>query len=284
MTAPREKNADSLPLLILSIAALFVPRALRAQWLQDWKSELWYVQRGSCRVRHRPQSDRAALLFSLGAFKDALWLRREGVAVFFREKLWLQSPSRCLVFLAALAFGAASRFVRNPGLFETVVRPPGFFGVDVLMVVLSALIVPATISVAPSEYSPASRSRLRRARLRRWGFLLAKTALLLPTLSCLLFYSSLIPGAAFLEAYLIVPVHVLAFRWVLTDQRRRCPVCLRLLAKPARVAQPFPIFGEWYGIRYFCPKGHGSLYVPEIYANHASSRWSDPPTPDAHLT
>ena len=29
---------------------------------------------------------------------------------------------------------------------------------------------------------------------------------------------------------------MLTFRWVLVDQRRRCPVCLRLLGTPVRMA------------------------------------------------
>ena len=58
--------------------------------------------------------------------------------------------------------------------------------------------------------------------------------------------------------------YVLAFRWALRDQRRRCPVCLRPLTNPVRIGQPAHIFLEWYGTELMCPSGHGFLHIPEM--------------------
>jgi hypothetical protein len=54
-----------------------------------------------------------------------------------------------------------------------------------------------------------------------------------------------------------------AFRWVLRDQRKRCPVCLRLLTNPVRVGQRAGWFLEWNCTELMCLRGHGMLYIPE---------------------
>ena len=56
---------------------------------------------------------------------------------------------------------------------------------------------------------------------------------------------------------------VVAVRWILADQRKRCPVCLRLLANPVRVGESSRILLEWHGTELMCLRGHGLLYVPE---------------------
>ena len=53
----------TLPLAILRTAALLVPGESRAEWLAEWRSELWYVHGNTA-------------AFCAGAFRDALWVRR----------------------------------------------------------------------------------------------------------------------------------------------------------------------------------------------------------------
>ena len=53
---------------VLLAASLLAPGDQRAEWVKEWRSELWYIPR------------RTALLVSLGAFRDALWLRRNNLA------------------------------------------------------------------------------------------------------------------------------------------------------------------------------------------------------------
>jgi hypothetical protein len=78
---------------ILRAAALLVPADERAEWIDEWTAELAYV---------RHESPRRALWFCLGAFRDALWVRRNNPAGESRDIL-LASPLRCLLVLSAMA-------------------------------------------------------------------------------------------------------------------------------------------------------------------------------------
>src|ERR1700683_3175569 len=87
---------------VLRAASLLAPSEQRAEWFEEWRSELWYIPR--CR----------ATLFCLGAFRDALWLRRnlseaERPSPMTRTGIHLESPLNCLALLATLA--AASLFI-----------------------------------------------------------------------------------------------------------------------------------------------------------------------------
>jgi hypothetical protein len=63
-------------------------------------------------------------------------------------------------------------------------------------------------------------------------------------------------------------------RWVLRDQRQRCPVCLRRLTHPARVGQPSRSFLDWNGIELICVGGHGMLHIPEMQTSwFDTQRW-----------
>jgi hypothetical protein len=61
---------------------------------------------------------------------------------------------------------------------------------------------------------------------------------------------------------LLLPACAFAFWWSFTDQRRRCPQCLQLLAMPVTI-------GSWSSVldpvttEFLCESGHGSLYLPE---------------------
>jgi len=67
---------------ILKMAAMLVPRSARAEWLEEWRAELWHVwhicnQSDELAAWHRKEE---ITTFSLGAFQDALWLRRNQIA------------------------------------------------------------------------------------------------------------------------------------------------------------------------------------------------------------
>jgi hypothetical protein len=59
--------------------------------------------------------------------------------------------------------------------------------------------------------------------------------------------------------------------WVFGDQRRRCPVCLRRLARPVT-------FGSWGSMfepvttEFVCDEGHGALSLDESEIG-AGDRW-----------
>src|SRR5690348_5826528 len=76
---------------VLRDASLLVPSDQRPAWLIAWRSELWYVPR------------RDPTFFSMGAFPDALWLRRNNPSQVKRTRPYLESPHSCIAFLAMLA-------------------------------------------------------------------------------------------------------------------------------------------------------------------------------------
>jgi len=76
---------------LLRLASWIVPRDDRADWLAEWRGEL----------RHVADAGVRPLRFTLGAFPDALWLRRHDQTP--RPPL-LASPAHCLMALAAVAW------------------------------------------------------------------------------------------------------------------------------------------------------------------------------------
>ncbi len=90
-------NTEWLQYTVIRAASLLAPGDQRAEWVKEWCSELWYIPR------------RRAMLFSLGAFRDALWLRRNSMSPVARARIYLKSPFSCLAFLSILA--AVSTFI-----------------------------------------------------------------------------------------------------------------------------------------------------------------------------
>jgi len=234
---------------ILRLAALLVPSPLRAEWVAEWRSELWYVLR---------RSNREALFFCLGAFRDALWLRRNS-SPNPRQRLWLQSPLRTVLFLAVAAAVSTFFFFRSPC--------PRIIPAHFLMIALALLTLPATTSLALGEYPTK--------RFRRWIFLGLKFTLIVPIVFCGTLDLAPIISSMGVQPHATLVGYVLAFRWALIDQRRRCPVCLRLLTNPTRIGQASQTFLEWYGTEFLCLKGHGLLHVPEIPTTYSTQRWQD---------
>lgn len=139
-----------------------------------------------------------------------------------------------------------------------------------MILAMALLIVSATTSFHLGEYPALAR----RPRFRRWLFLAAKVALVEP----IVIFGSLtlapLAGNSGLQAHAALIGQVLALRWAITDQRRRCPVCLRLLSNPVRIGQASQTFLEWYGTELICTHGHGLLHVPEIPTiSFRTQRW-----------
>lgn len=148
-----------------------------------------------------------------------------------------------------------------------------------LVLFLACIALPATLPLSLSE-APVRRGPLPRATLlRRAAFLAAKLVLVPP----LVLLSSIVltwgpsfsPNTAFLIQFITaVPTLLFAFRWILHDQRRRCPECLRLLSNPARVGQASCNFLAWNGTELLCVRGHGLLHIPELPTSWFSTqRW-----------
>lgn len=233
---------------MLRSAAWLVPGGRRAEWLAEWSAELWHVRR---------TDRRRATGFCLGAFRDALWMRRNCPPE-ARPAPWLESPARCLGFLGAAAAVCALVALRYqaPGM-PLPVRGP--VGAMLYMALMTVPIVAATTSLRLGAHTAGHNAW-------RWFFFAAKLVLVL-----FIVFSGVLNLAAMVGLKVTAgPIHcilignVIAIRWALIDQRRRCPECLRLLAHPAHIGQPSQTFLEWYGTEFVCVKGHGLLHVPEI--------------------
>jgi hypothetical protein len=147
-------------------------------------------------------------------------------------------------------------------------------------VFLACLALPATTSLPLGDYRVTSQKLSWSTRLRRWGFLGCKIGLLLP----IVYFVSLdlahllTTGDPFLSEYIQLAasfsICLFGLRWVLRDQRQRCPVCLKRLTHPARVGQPSRNFLAWNGTELICVAGHGLLHIPEIQTSwFDSQRW-----------
>lgn len=247
-------NNARLPYAIVRAASLLTPGDRRDEWIKDWQSELWYVP--------PPEATR----FCLGAFRDALCLRRDYPRAAKRSRIHLQSPLRCLGFLALLAAAGIAIAVRLPHTHD--MSPPltvrGWLEACFRMLLFSCLFLPGTLAL---WWRPAYCHRTSwPSRLRRTGFLALKVALVQPImLSGLLVQLLVVPWAG-LAGYL---PFVLVLRWVISDQQQRCPECLRWLTAPVRIGNPSRTFLDWYGAESACPHGHGLLHISEDAFSHS---------------
>jgi len=248
---------------ILRAASLLAPWDQRAEWLEGWQSELWYVA---------PQG---ATRFCLGAFRDAVWLRRNNQSPAKRSLIHLESPLGCLAFLALLAAACLLIAVRLPGP-QMGPRPTHISARDlpagcVAMLLLTCGFGPA-VRVAMGRAAAGSRPVPWQGRLRLGIFLALKIALVQPILLCAFFLEvALAPVAPIAPELGTCAIWILTLRWIFADQQRRCPVCLRLLTEPVRIGNSSATFLEWYGAESMCSRGHGLLHVSEISASYSDN-------------
>jgi hypothetical protein len=249
----------SLNEAILRGAALLVPAAERAEWVAEWRAELCYVNHD-------------ATAFCLGSFRDALWLRNNAPTP-TKRTFDFESPARCLLSLAAvaassmlLAFALRLRVTSSPMPEENFVLA------WICVFFLSLLILPTVTPLKLGEY-PANRyAPAVVIRLRRWLFLFLKISLLV-TVACFGCFAIGQIAAPLAPASMFLGLH-LGFRWALIDQRKRCPVCLRLLSNATSIGGASQAFLGWYGTELICIHGHGLLYVPGTPTSWCSTqRW-----------
>ena len=129
---------------------------------------------------------------------------------------------------------------------------PGLpFSIFLFTLIVALITLPATTALPLGEY-PRHSGRLPWAvRARRWIFLSSKVALVVP----LVYFTSVDvaygvhPSVRLLHNIsswrLSFFGFLFAFRWILQDQRKRCPVCLRVLSNPARVGKLHET--SWHG-------------------------------------
>jgi MacB-like periplasmic core domain len=145
---------------------------------------------------------------------------------------------------------------------------------------LALLSLPAITTVSLGEYGSSPHRPQWPRRIVRWLYFGAKIVLLLPIvyyLSIDLAYWRLF-GSAYAADYIqMVSAFTLCLggmRWVLLDQRQRCPVCLRRVAHPAQVGLASRTFLAWNGTELVCAGGHTLLHVPGLPTSwFGTQRW-----------
>jgi hypothetical protein len=145
---------------------------------------------------------------------------------------------------------------------------------------LALLTLPAITSVSLGEASVNPQKTSWARRLQRWSFFSAKIALLLP----IVYFVSLDLAfgltkinreqAVYIQLLSTFSMCLFGLRWLLKDQRQRCPVCLRRVANPAHVGQASRTFLDWNGTEMMCMGGHTLLHVPSLPTSWFSTqRW-----------
>jgi len=159
-------------------------------------------------------------------------------------------------------------------------RTKGPWGFFQFALFLAFLALPAITSVSFGESQFCSNRPSWTNRVFRWMFLCAKIALLLPTV----YFASLdlaywhapiySVGAQYVQLISSFTMGLFGLRWILLDQRNRCPVCLRRVTHPAQVGLTGRTFLAWNGTELICTGGHTLLHVPAMPTSWFSTqRW-----------
>jgi hypothetical protein len=274
-----------LALMLLKCSAFLVPRRDRNEWLAEWTGELTYVVRQSHGGASQPIK---AILFSLGSFRDAGWLRWDRVQTLTVSHFGPGSWGCCLgtLFGLLVVTCACSRlelgFARAPFSDLYDVRLDSSMPNVVLQILIAICALPAMTSLELGHYPPSSSRPGRIKAVCFWTFLFMKATMIV-TVShyvglCITHIAeSLAIVGGFPETYRairegVTPLQFLAtfgsclfgLRWVLRDQRRRCPVCLDFLSAPLLKGQQARVFLFWSRSEEVCLNGHGLLLVPEV--------------------
>lgn len=117
MTPPAEWTARLFHLGLLRLACLFVPAQQRVDWWREWHAELWHV-RQSCAPAGCASwgGVREVTAFCLGAFQDALCLKRHCGEKARPWAAFQGSPAQCIVFLGAVLAAGFSIALLLPGV------------------------------------------------------------------------------------------------------------------------------------------------------------------------
>ena len=189
-----------------------------------------------------------------------------------QAEMWSQS-----VHIAASGPGDSEEDFLGVALEEW---KPATRSIYLFALLLALLALPAITSVSLGEYSVNPQKTSWPRRLHRWSFLAAKVALLLPIVyfvSLDLAYGCTAFGreaSVYIQLVSTFAMCLFGLRWVLKDQRQRCPVCVRRVTHPAHVGQASRTFLDWNGTEMMCSGGHTLLHVPSLPTSwFGAQRW-----------
>lgn len=255
----------------LQLASYLVPRASRTEWREEWIAELSYAAR---------QSPMLASALADGVVRDAVAMRRLHVARSISAIDW-DAPDVCVKALILCFASLVLACVAHPQIRHLVLSRWGL-GAFCCFVVLAVLSLPSTMVTsrysACEAYSGDAASMMQ--RWIRWRFLTAK--LMLSVLSCYLlavhvtwlFQRPLGAQADWLLVACGLIFNVVAVSWAFTDQRQRCPTCMRSLSGAARLGPPSWSLLDSNATEEMCDRGHGLLHQPEWQTSwFENARW-----------
>jgi hypothetical protein len=270
---------------LLRVASWIVPGGYREVWRARRSADLkdyWLRSRGP-----DPDWEHTPSEYVFGMFAHAISER-------FAIEPWRGRTHRAgFVFLAAaVLFGLTGVLSRGyPAttallhmLGNLMRRRPAGAGdttvVDEGLLILFALLVGCCLVAF-------ARPPLHRYNWRYWSFLAAKLAMVLVLLPVLWLEATLVVRellsnsalrlilGGLLPGLLFIVLLGCSLIWCFSDQRQRCPVCLRRLALPVKTGSWSSIF-EPASMELLCEEGHGSLILPENMQG-PSEHWTELP-------
>jgi len=276
-----EVSSTSPPLAargLLGIASWLVPGAFRAEWRARRKADLqqyWQLYR-----RGDAPWEQSPLEYCAGIFAHAFserfpleFLRRASLRP--RFVLFMAAAMFLLTGLLSHGFSASTTLLRV--MTSLTRKAPADTGDGGVIAAHGFLIVFALlVGICLVGFS---RPPLHRYGWSYWSFLffkLSATLILVPVLwlettfamrafmpnpALRILLGGLLPGLIFIAAL------GCALTWCFTDQRRRCPVCLRRLSLPVTTGSWSSVF-EPASTEFLCEEGHGSLILPENIQGH----------------
>lgn len=270
---------------LLRLASRLAPRRARGEWHTRWNSRLlslWFLAERGELLNPRAET----LLLFQAALAQAFWLRftRAGVRDWVRGPgLVVAGSTAALTLLAIFSEGLAGTRAVVYATIEWQINPPvirydprGDFVVAHIVPIAMAFTIGVVLVLI-------GRLSVGRYGWRYWlflGFKVAAVMVLVPLLwieGCAALWRHIpnellrdwIAGIGSTLAFL--GGFGVAVMWVFSDQRRRCPVCLRILARPVT-------FGSWASViepvttEFLCEEGHGALSLAESETG-AGDRW-----------
>jgi hypothetical protein len=255
----------------LHFAGLLVPRIQRETWRAEWAGELSYAYR---------ESPQAAQELASGLFADAIAVRRIAIERRIEAIDW-RAPDLCIRVLIVCLTALLIITIAQPHIRHIVLSRWGG-ATFASFVILAVFSVPATVATSRYGACEAYHGDAATAyqRIIRWRFLATKFVLVV-FCGYLLAVQVTLPAISMMGSmanWLMIACgilfNVIGMSWVFTDQRQRCPTCMRLLRSPARMGQPSWSLLDSNATEEMCDRGHGLLHQPEWQTSwFENARW-----------
>ncbi len=284
--AARDRCRIPLALRCLITASSWIahPRE-RQQWRFHVEAEVraWWelVERGELTTRSAPEV--ITRVWQIAA--TVLWSRvnSDWILRFVRGPQFLFAVCGVsLATLAAISNGFSATRTVAAIIYNTLAGTPSAL---ISSETVFVFVTPLGFALLIGLLLIASRwPTLHGASWRYWPFLATKIAMVLVSVPLFWIELSAMVRArmlgfpcqklvtGFLFRLLFITVYVLALRWCMRDQQRRCAICLARLSLPVSIGTCASVF-EPATVEFVCLQGHGTLSVPQIETGEPS-RWT----------